>query len=486
MTGAVRSWIPALGLILALLTCGCVSHLPLRTTPVGVEGPAQGRACVGPARASRSGSCLEIRPSGALLGFVEFDDLGWYWNPEQAATVLTRIRAELRDSPAVLVVFAHGWNHDAGAGDNNANDFGTTLDALVQSEHQRTLRGPGDRHRAIIGIFLGWRGNAYTNARSEESPLQSVTWLYRWSSFWSRKATAHRVGSEQMVAFLSDLEDLWKERMVADRTLGSQLPSRLLSVGHSFGGAVLYSALSKVLVDRRPAGDSEPTTATYGDGVVLVNPAFESSLFEPLLAFGRRGGGSRTPERRQSEFHPLVSVFASGADRPNRVLFPVGRRLSTATKRYRLQSGGETMTGSRSFQKKANLSALGHFVPITSHVLCPADLARSKSSFCKDQATVHDLAGPDHSSAAHPPSSRSPSEAVAEIRTQLAQQVHQPRWRQRFEPGVLLIHATDKLDPASPYLVVRVDGSIIKDHNDIFGADFLSFLIQYLATFEGE
>src|SRR5438045_1771475 len=44
-----------------------------------------------------------------LLGFVEFDDHGWLWDPNQMHAVINRIAEEDKKQGLILLVFAHGW-----------------------------------------------------------------------------------------------------------------------------------------------------------------------------------------------------------------------------------------------------------------------------------------------------------------------------------------------------------------------------------------
>ena len=105
------------------------------------------------------------------------------------------------------------------------------------------------------------------------------------------------------------------------------MKSRLVLIGHSFGGAALYSATSQILADRfvdsRSGKNSVDTAKGFGDLVVLLNPAFEAMSYAPLYDMA---------QARCSYFdnqQPKLVVLTSESDDATKYLFPLGRMFST-------------------------------------------------------------------------------------------------------------------------------------------------------------
>ena len=83
----------------------------------------------------------------------------------------------------------------------------------------------------MIGIYLGWRGDS-----SRIGMLQGAT-------FYNRKRTAHRIGENGGSKVLLDLANLTYE-------INADLDQRrspgfvtMVTAGHSFGGALVFSAV---------------------------------------------------------------------------------------------------------------------------------------------------------------------------------------------------------------------------------------------------
>ena len=134
----------------------------------------------------------------------------------------------------------------------------------------------------------------------------------------------------------------------------------MIIFGHSFGGKVIYSALSDSLVERaaRMRGNkalgkelSYYTANSFGDLVVLVNPAFEGTLYEPLHHIAT----NRCYKENQ---RPVMMIVTSTADSATRLAFPPGRAVSTIW---------ETTTSDE--QAEANLHTVGHLDRYTTHTL---------------------------------------------------------------------------------------------------------------------
>lgn len=68
---------------------------------------------------------------------------------------------------------------------------------------------------------------------------------------------------------------------------------RLVVIGHSFGGAVVYTSLQKILADRfidsRRGKTFQDDAKGFGDLVVLMNPAFEALRFASLYDLSQNG-----------------------------------------------------------------------------------------------------------------------------------------------------------------------------------------------------
>src|SRR5262245_46953429 len=70
--------------------------------------------------AAGDGTSLPYRYS---YGYVEFDGLGNYAAPAQVESLLKDLTASTARADTVILLFVHGWNHDARTGDTNVACF---------------------------------------------------------------------------------------------------------------------------------------------------------------------------------------------------------------------------------------------------------------------------------------------------------------------------------------------------------------------------
>ena len=118
-------------------------------------------------------SCVEnrmyriesIQPDSPLsMAFIEFDDQGELWSQEQLSLTLEHIKAENNaQGGAIVVVFVHGWNHNASPREEtresgNVLGFRRILEQIAQEEHQL----PTHRPRPVVGVYIGWHAAATT------------------------------------------------------------------------------------------------------------------------------------------------------------------------------------------------------------------------------------------------------------------------------------------------------------------------------------
>lgn len=101
------------------------------------------------------------RDNDYLLGFIEFDDQGQLQDRKQMDAVIDEIinytarRDESRSTNALMVVFVHGWKHNARPDDGNVASFRTTLEKLSHLETVSSkLEGRAPR-RSWVSISVG-------------------------------------------------------------------------------------------------------------------------------------------------------------------------------------------------------------------------------------------------------------------------------------------------------------------------------------------
>jgi hypothetical protein len=225
---------------------------------------------------------------------------------------------------------------------------------------------------------------------------------------------------------------------------------------------------------------------SFGDFVLLVNPAFEGSIYEPLFDLA-------TNRCYPTWQRPIMMIVTSSADDATRTAFPFGRRVSTLFERK------------DDDQVDSILRTVGHHPRYRTHELewagnPAAEVAR------KEPVAVRrcDCEALD-------PTERFEWWAfVAHLERQIASMADTGR-DPREDPAPITADVTDggrvytaygddvvlvgdrKYAANYPYLVVTAAPEIIPDHNSIYTEPFIrflhSFFIQHIAlrrTFESD
>ena len=407
--------------------------------------------------------------SSNLLGFVEFDDHGWLWDAKQMHAVVERIAQEDQKQGLIIVVFAHGWKHNASWEDANVASFRGVLADLQDVENKSSTQPPRPP-RKVVGLYVGWRGLSQTLPVLKEF------------TFYERKRTAHSVGQGAVCELMAELDKLRKQSCIRQKKLEEEhkdddkrnlrQPTLLILVGHSFGGAVTYSALAPYLQERLvdnldDAGHEKPPPG-FGDLVVLINPAFEAARFEML----KRSSDERTFGTNQAA---TIAILTSKADWATKYAFKAGRVLSTIFERNRKDED----------QYGANVTAVGHFRPYITHDLNAKKPAATPPSAAPKPLTLtseevrHKTAEAKEASAAR----------VQQLRAQVRATKTKPREKvsladstYEFSASVLVPRpATHK--PHDPVYVVAVDPKIIPSHDKIDKPEFITFLREFILAF---
>jgi hypothetical protein len=424
------------------------------------------------------------------LGVIELSDDGHVSDDVQRDMVFARLREvalggkgksiDLKKSPgAIVIVFVHGWHHRSKVCDNNLACFRRVLQALSEAQ--------ADKHRPVFGVYVGWRGDTFEKRAS-------------FLSFYDRKATAHHIGQEAGREILLDLNDTYQE--LNDRIdNGMTHPVTMVTAGHSFGGALVYSAVEGALVrelrnmtpktgQTRPVGSVHvvgrravdcagskvrPIRPGIGDLVVLVNPAFEARRYREFVNDESTDGDYADGQL------PVLLTVASEGDSAVKVAFPIGRSLyfSVFPWRYR---GLDDIIGA------------GHYDPQTTHNLVVTDNAGKRI---------------------RPAAAERPPKVVADEATRVRCDLHTDRGdlatckceydvpdllatvargtELTLASGSVAMSAADEKidlqprnkarDPRSPFIVARVAPEIISQHSDIYTPRFITFLTAYIGEF---
>jgi hypothetical protein len=287
-------------LIAGPILIGCTPNEAYRT--------ARPASCTTPDCTNAPDTFIE-RQDGYDLAYVEFTERGNVFDRGRMKQVLEHVAAQARYDPdnpeqgVFTIVFVHGWKHNARTDDGNVQSFRKLLRQVHDIANQNPMGSP----RKVIGVYVGWRGLSV-----DLNPFTQAT-------YWERKATAEQVAKGGVTELLLRLE-----REVVD----DQRPNRnlYLVAGHSFGGAVVLSALNEIFLERVAAATAKKPDETcvrsrpFGHGVVLLNPAIEANEVFQLKELVAETCFVASQPR-------LMHVISSDADLATNKAFRIGQWL---------------------------------------------------------------------------------------------------------------------------------------------------------------
>jgi len=283
-------------LLLLSFLAACTSNKQLRTEFVESNCLWGGNDC--------SASAIE-RYLEYDLSYIEFTERGNLYDRSSSQRVLSHIQQQANTDEGVAVfVFVHGWKHNANFEDSNVVQFREFLSRAAENN----VVGK----RRVIGVYLGWRG-ATTNV-----PLLKET------TYWARKSVAEEVGAGGATEIFSKLHRILVAQ--ADEQEQELYKNNYVIIGHSFGGAIVLSALHDVLLNDLVASNmsvfDKPLPCNkinrFADALILLNPAIEANKVVLL-----KEAASRC--RFDKNQAPLLHVLSSDGDNATRVFFPLGQ-----------------------------------------------------------------------------------------------------------------------------------------------------------------
>ena len=390
------------------------------------------------------------RYPGFTLGVIELSDDGHIEDEAQKEQVFSMVRQIASEKGAIIMTFVHGWHHGATVCDSNVACFRNVLQG-ISDDPDRLNKGP------VIGIYLGWRGESGRF-------LQGAT-------FYNRKRTAHRIGEEAGSRILLELADMENEiNAELDQEHSSGFVT-MLTVGHSFGGALVFSAVDNALVSEWHGRDGVGPLAgpdgikkkrrELGDLVLVINPAFEAEryrLFDEDLTL---------PGRYEPECPILVTVASQG-DTAVGTAFPAGRFLWLLWHPWRWSHFSAELTGA------------GHYSPQWTHEIRydgPPATAKAEPGSCgcpfASPEEIRKLrVAVDQAVRATPSKDGGPCAALRALDANGLQG--------SLPDGIRLTEIRPNWDRSSPYLVMHANANLIPGHNDIYSPSFVKLLLTYL------
>lgn len=490
-------------LVLAVLVTGCIGNRPHRTFPLDAkhQRPAACDLTAPPpmplevrlddiesrapesTRLRQSLSCVTAErhrpePGTALphngfdLHTVEFDDQGRPWSDAAVTSTLAAVKTAVETSPngALVVTFVHGWRHNGMPCDGNLACFRETLEILAKGETRFAQlandRGLPVAPRRVIGVFVAWRGE--TTKAFWKTVALNVPGQF---TFWGRKHTAHVIGDNGAVtALVQGIRAVVNARDLDDSTA--------VFVGHSFGGALLLSAMSTTFngslraASMTPRPDGNLLVEHDGALFILVNPALEGSRFQNIFT-------TVSAFRFADDQLPVLLTLGSEADKPVKLAFPLGQSFSTWSRSVRTRQQWQSL-----------LQGVGQYQPFHTHVLeakpgketpkeprpdapcaCSSGLRRYGDALIGNLERVYiqlvdDVAKPH----------------FGEARTAAGAAALNLATYREFLYSTL--EQTRPIDPNAPFLTVKVDDDLVGGHSAIFNDRFLDFLIEYVVLAE--
>ena len=347
-----------------------------------------------------------------------------------------------------IVVYVHGWKHNAAAADSDVKSFWQLLANAALIEAAKAEHGL--QPNRVVGVYVSWRG------KSLDLPEPFIS-----LSFWDRKNTAQHVAQGQSRTLFARLRGF---QMTQNRDSKPDAPQKkvlLILVGHSFGGLILFNAVSQSLVNSLyDDGGFTPTgqkiIPRFADMVILANPAVEALRYTPL----HRAAAAGTFEQYQT---PIFVSITSTADWATGHAFPAGRYLNTI---FQTHASDE--------ERSANRNTMGHVDGYITHDL---SLRTKANDVCPDWKPVPNADAPNAAQQQQANLNLEIENSRAFFR-RLGSQALEPGWAREFCGNTTLTHRKGITHPYAPIWNIRTSKEIIPGHNDIKEPHFVSFVGQ--------
>lgn len=277
------------------------------------------------------------------MAFLEFNDQGQLREPLQWKALEHELKSTTTQSLTVLV-YVHGWRHDAHVGDSDVKRF-HTLTSLTANYANQADRNPSKITNKTIGIYIGWRGRV-VDEHADHGDANKLHDAMAIPTILSRKPASDSIAKpigQQILAI---------EKLVKGDHLDAA-NRKLIVYGHSLGGNIVIQGLSETLASRIGKPLKDGSIRGVGDLVVLLNPASEARNFTDVqaAAIASKSKAFTSPvvvSLTASKYFDVVARSSSKWDTA------VGQHLVWAHRFFSAFLGSPK-----------NIQSIGNFLPIT-------------------------------------------------------------------------------------------------------------------------
>jgi hypothetical protein len=153
-------------------------------------------------------------------------ELNWD-RPRPVNTYGPQVKPGAQSRPKLVVLYIHGWKHNADVSDPDRIQF----EKLIH-----TLRDRYGDEKYVVGIYVGWN--------AEAGLWRGLGWLEN-LTFWVKKNNADRIAQSSSVTLIvSSIGAIVR----ADPEKDPKKQDQFVAIGHSFGARMLFSATAQSLI----------------------------------------------------------------------------------------------------------------------------------------------------------------------------------------------------------------------------------------------
>jgi hypothetical protein len=455
-----------IALIFLSVLAGCAANRPCRTTLPTYPGDVTNRpAALAPIDPNTSAT-IETHP-GFNIGYVEFDDQGWFWAHRQWEAVTNAIENEAANDTngLTIIVFVHGWKNNADFNNGNVNTFRSVLTNLSSALYPRK----------VFGVYVGWRG---LSVKSDYFPLPFGEEL----SFYNRKNAAERIGHQgSATQVFTELETM-QDELNDTNSRPNFKRTELVIIGHSFGGELVYSAISQILIERLVQAtrhNGRDRVRSLGDLVVLLNPAFEASQYNNLMSLA-----TSHEIKYQTNQSPVLAILTSKSDWATGLAFPLGMRLAALNEKTRPSRGIKEQwlfnvhKQETRDEKAAIVEAVGHDDDYINYDLNYTNYDENTSGYTSQYKLAKIIS--ESNSLRHALLANNAANSEMQMMPYIfAHSEGTNNYACILQPRTTTTNRY-VLKPGNPFLNVALDPHIMDGHNDVANPVLLTFLRDFI------